>query len=62
MTALVSLFFITKIPIDCNITNFSLYLFVCFIGNNNNISEFTSATLKEKMTTNIIFVGAISIN
>ena len=27
---LVSLLFITMIPIDCKITNFSLYLFVCF--------------------------------
>ena len=30
MTTLVSLLFITMIPIDCKITNFSLYLFVCF--------------------------------
>ena len=27
MTALVSLLFITMIPIDCKITNFSLYLY-----------------------------------
>ena len=27
---LVSLLFITMIPIDCKFTNFSLYFFVCF--------------------------------
>jgi len=30
MTALASLHFIAMIPIDCKITNFSLYLFVYF--------------------------------
>ena len=61
MTALVS-FFITMIPIDCKITNFCLYLFVYFFDNNYNIGELTSATSKERMTTNIIFVGATPIN
>ena len=36
MTALVSLLFITMIPIDCKIMNFSLYLFVNFFGDNYN--------------------------
>ena len=42
--------------------NFSLYLFVSFFGNNYNIGELTSATSKERMTINIIFVGATPIN
>ena len=46
MTAVVSLLFITMIPIDCKITDFSLYLFYLF-GNNYNIGELTSATSKE---------------
>jgi len=62
MTALVSIIFITTIPIDCKITNFSLYLFVYFFGNNYNIGEFISATSKERMITNIIFTGATAIN
>jgi len=62
MTALVSLLFITMIPIDCKITNFSLHLFVYFFGNNYNIGEPTSATLKERMTMNIIFTSAAPIN
>jgi len=59
MTALVSVHFIAMIPIDCKITIFSLHLFV---GNSYNISELTSATLKERMTTNIIFTVATPIN
>jgi len=62
MTALVSLLFITMIPIDCKITNFSLYLFVYFFGNNYSIGELTSTTLKERMTMNIIFLGATPIS
>jgi len=50
MIALVSILFIAMIPIDCKITHFSLYLFVCFLGKNY------------RMTTNIIFVGATLIN
>ena len=42
------------IPIDCKITNFSLHLFIYFFCYNYNIDELTSATLKEKMTPNII--------
>ena len=44
MTALV---FLAIILTDCKITNFSLYLFVYFFGNNHNIGELTSATSKE---------------
>ena len=63
MTALVSLLFITMIPIDCKITN-SPYtcLFVYFFGYNYNIGEFIGTTSKERMTMNIIFVGATPIN
>ena len=50
------------ITVDCKITNFSLYLFVYFFGNYYNIGELTSATSKERMTTNIIFVRATPIN
>jgi len=47
------------VPIDRKITNFFLYLFVYFFGNNYNISEYISTTSKE---INIIFVGATPIN
>ena len=53
MTDLVSLLFVAMIPIDCKITNFSLHLFIIFFCNNCNISELTSTTSKERMTTNI---------
>ena len=36
MTTLVSLLFITIIPINCKITNCSLYLFVCFLKDHHN--------------------------
>jgi len=49
------LLFIAMIPIDCKITNFSLHLFFC---NNCNIGQLTSATSKERITTNIIFASA----
>ena len=62
MTALVSLLFITMIPIDCKITNLSLYSFVYFFSNNYNIGELIDTTSKDKMTTNIIFMGATPIN
>jgi len=45
---LASLHFITMIPIDCKITNFFLYLFVNFFGNNYNIGELTSAKNNHK--------------
>ena len=54
--------FIAMIPIDWEITNFSLHLFVYFFVTIIIFGEFTSATLKERMTTNIIFVGATPIN
>jgi len=51
------------IPIDCEITNFFLYLFFFyFFGNDYNIGELTSATSKERITTNIFFAGATPIN
>jgi len=62
MTTLVSLPFITMIPIDRKVTKFSLCLFFYFFGNNYNIGELTSATSKERMTANIIFAGATPIN
>jgi len=62
MTALVSLLFIAMIPINCKILNFSLHLFVYFLNNDFNIDKLTSATSKERMTTNIIFADATPIN
>jgi len=59
MTTLVSLLFIAMIPIDCKITNFSLYL---FFGSHYNIGEFISTTSKDKMIMNIIFAGVTPIN
>jgi len=57
MTALVSLLFIAMIPIDCKTTNFSLTV-VCLLFLTIIIfGEVTSATLNERMTTNIIFRG-----
>ena len=58
MTDLVSLIFIAMIPIDCKITFFSYICLFTFFGNNCNIGELKSATSRERMTTNIIFVGA----
>jgi len=52
MTAIVSLL-VTMIPIDCNISIFSLHFLLIF-GKNYNIGELTSTTSKERMTTNII--------
>ena len=37
MIALVSLLFITAIPIDCKITSFSLYLHICKLSYNLHI-------------------------
>jgi len=54
MTAFVTLLFITKIPINFKITNFPVYL--CLLV------TVISATSKDRMTTNIIFVGATPIN
>ena len=51
--------FIIMIPIDFKIT---LYLFLYFFGNIYNIDKLTSATLKVRMTPNIIFVGVTPIN
>jgi len=62
MTDFVSLLFVAMITIDCKITFFPLYLFIYFFCNNYNIGELTSATSKERMTTNIIFVNAAPIN
>ena len=63
MTDLVSLPFIAMIPTDCKITNFFLTL-VCLLFKVTTIiiGELTSATSKERMTTNIIFAGATPIN
>ena len=54
MTDLISQLFI---PIDCKITNTCLLTFLVTI-----IGKRTSATLKERITTNMIFVGATPIN
>ena len=58
MTALVSLLFIAMIPIDCKVTNFSLHLFVYFFSTIIIFGKLISATSKERMTANIIFLGA----
>ena len=63
MTPIVSLLFIAMIPIDCKITNFSLHLFVYFLKVIITIfGEFASATSKERMTMNIIFMGDTPID
>ena len=49
MIDLVSLLFDAIILIDC------LHLLVYFFSNNYNIGELTSATSKERITTDIIF-------
>jgi len=61
VTDLASLLFIAMIPINCKITNFSVHLFTFFVTI-IIFCELTSATSNERMTTNIIFVGATSIN
>jgi len=61
MTALSSLRFITMIPIDCKIINFSLYL-LTFFSYNYYIGDFTSAVSKERVTTNIIYAIATPID
>ena len=50
------------IPIDCKITNFSLHLFIYFFINNYNIGKLTSATSKERISTNIIVAGTTPTN
>jgi len=62
MTALALLLFIAMIPIDCKITNFSLHSFVYFLVTIIIFGECTSATLKERMTMDIIFASATPIN
>jgi len=62
MTDLVSLLFIAMIPIDYKITNFPLHLLFTFLVTMIIFGELTSATSNERMTTNIIFVGATPIN
>ena len=59
MTALVSLLFIAMIV---KLQNFPYTCLFTFFSNNYNIVELTSTSLKERMTMNIIFVGAIHIN
>ena len=51
-------FFITLIPIDCKITNFSLYLFVYILVTIIILVN----SLVPRMTMNIIFVCATPIN
>jgi len=62
MTDLVSLLFIAMIPIDFKITNFSSHLFVYFFVTVIIPGELTSTTSNERMTINIIFMGATLIN
>ena len=65
MTDFVSLLFIAMIPIDFKITKFSLYLFAYFFVTIIIFGELirvTSATSNERMTTDIILVGATPIN
>ena len=47
------------------IVKLQIFAYTClftFFGNNYTIGEITSATSKERMTTNIIFTGATPIN
>ena len=62
MTALVSLLFITTIPIDLKLQIFAYTSLFTFFGNNYNIGELTNATSKERMTTNFISMAATPIN
>ena len=65
MPDLVSLLYIAMIPINFKITNFSLHLFVYFFVTIiifGELASVTSTTSNERMTTNIIFVGATPIN
>jgi len=62
MTALVSLLFIAMILIDCKITHFTYTCLFTFLVTIIIFGELTSATSKERMTTNIIFAGATPIN
>ena len=64
MTDLVSLLFIAMILIDFKITIFPhtcLFTFVTIIIF-GKLASITSATSNERMTTDIIFVGATPIN
>ena len=54
--------FIAMIPIDCKITNFPYTCLFTFFVTIIIFGELTSATSKERTTTNIIFVGASPIN
>ena len=61
MTTLVSLLFITMIPIDCKIFPY-ICLFVNFLVTIIIlVSSHGSAASKEGMTANIIFMGAVKI-
>jgi len=62
MTDLVSLLFIAMIPIDFKITIFFLHLFVYFFVTIIIFGELTNATSNERMTMDIIFMGATPIN
>ena len=57
MTALVSLLFIAMIPMDCKLQIFPYTCLLTFFSNDFNIGELTSATSKERVTTNIIFAA-----
>ena len=61
MTDLVSLLFIAMIPI-VKLQNFPYTCLFTFFVTIIIFGELTSATSKERMTMNIIFAGAISIN
>ena len=67
MTVLVSLRFITMIPIDCKlhillIVNYIFSLIATCLITFYNIGELTNATSKGRMTTSIIFTDATPIN
>ena len=52
----------TAVIYTCRYSSGQLYLLVYNFGNNYNIGELTSTTSKERMTTNIIFMGVTTIN
>ena len=62
MIALVSLFFITMIPMLLKLHFFLILVCLLFLVTIIIFGELTSATSKERMTTNIVFVGATPIN
>ena len=62
MTALVSLLFIAMILLIVKLQIFLTLVYLLFLVTIDNTIELTSTTSKERMTTNIVFAGATSVN